>query len=147
MNFINIGFGSVLAQDKILAMLSPESAPIKRLLNAHKEKGRLIDATYGRKTKTILITTTGTILLCGINPETLLFKLTSTIFLAKNNIVSILCSESAPIKRMIADARENARLIDATYGKKTTTLLITDSDYIITLSTPFTEVVEYFNKI
>lgn len=147
MDLINIGFGSVVAQDKILTMLSPQSAPVKRLLNAHKEKGKLIDATYGRKAKAVLITNAGTILLCGIFPEITLLKLTDLIFVAKNNLLSILCVDSAPIKRMIVDARENGTLIDATYGKKTTTLLITDSDYIIILSMPFYEVMECFNKI
>lgn len=67
---LNIGFGNVVVADRIVAIVSPGSAPIKRLKEDAKEQGRLIDATYGRKTRAIVITESNHVILSAINPET-----------------------------------------------------------------------------
>ncbi|AFG36010.1 MULTISPECIES: DUF370 domain-containing protein [Fervidobacterium] len=68
---INIGFGNVIAGDRVIAIVNPESAPLKRLKEDAKNEGKLIDATYGRKTRSILITDSNHIILSAIQPETI----------------------------------------------------------------------------
>ncbi|ODN31233.1 DUF370 domain-containing protein [Fervidobacterium thailandense] len=68
---INIGFGNVIAGDRVIAIVNPESAPLKRLKEDAKTEGKLIDATYGRKTRSILITDSNHIILSAIQPETI----------------------------------------------------------------------------
>ncbi len=69
MNFINIGFGNRLSFSKIVAVISPDSAPIKRMISDAKEAGRLIDATYGRKTSAVIITDSGHIVLSALTAD------------------------------------------------------------------------------
>ena len=69
MKLISIGFGSYVAPERIVAALDPESNPIKRIVSHGKDAGKLIDATYGRKTKTVLIMDSGHIILCPLAPE------------------------------------------------------------------------------
>lgn len=68
---INIGFGNVALSDRIIAIVSPESAPIKRLIQETREKGKLIDATYGRKTRAVIITDCEYVILSAIQPDTM----------------------------------------------------------------------------
>ncbi len=70
MKLINIGFGNMVAAGKVVAVVSPDSAPIKRMVQEAKEAGTLIDATYGRRTKAVLVMDGGTIVLSAIMPET-----------------------------------------------------------------------------
>lgn len=67
---LNIGFGNVVVSERVVAIVSPGSAPIKRLKEDAKEQGRLIDATYGRKTRAIVVTDSNHVILSAINPET-----------------------------------------------------------------------------
>ncbi len=67
---LNIGFGNVVVAERVVAIVSPGSAPIKRLKEDAKEQGRLIDATYGRKTRAIVVTDSNHVILSAINPET-----------------------------------------------------------------------------
>jgi len=67
---INIGFGNIVSANHIIAIVSPESAPIKRIIGEAKEGGRLIDATYGRRTRSVIITESNQIILSAIQPET-----------------------------------------------------------------------------
>jgi regulator of extracellular matrix RemA (YlzA/DUF370 family) len=67
---LNIGFGNVVVSERIVAIVGPGSAPIKRLKEDAKEQGRLIDATYGRKTRAIVVTDSNHVILSAINPET-----------------------------------------------------------------------------
>lgn len=69
--FINIGFGNTVNADKIIAIVSPESAPIKRLVSKAKDDGRAVDATQGRKTKSVLIMENDRIILSALLPETI----------------------------------------------------------------------------
>ena len=68
---VHVGFGNILAMDKVLAIVSPTSAPIKRTVQAAKNKGLLIDLTSGRKTKAVIIMDNGHIVLIALNPETI----------------------------------------------------------------------------
>lgn len=68
---INIGFGNLISASRIIAVVSPESAPIKRLIQETREKGLLIDATYGRKTRAVIITDSDHIVLTAVQPETI----------------------------------------------------------------------------
>ena len=69
--FINIGFGNTVNAGKIIAIVSPDSAPIKRLVSRAKEDGRTVDATQGRKTKAVLIMENDRIVLSALRPETI----------------------------------------------------------------------------
>ncbi len=70
MKLVNIGFGNLINANRVIAMVSPESAPIKRIITEAREKGTLIDASFGRKTKTVLVMDSGHVILSGIQPET-----------------------------------------------------------------------------
>lgn len=67
---INIGFGNIVSANRVIAIVSPESAPIKRIITDAKEEQRLVDATYGRRTRAVIITDSGHIILSAIQPET-----------------------------------------------------------------------------
>ncbi len=69
-NLINIGFGNIVMANRIIAIVSPESAPIKRLIQEARERAALIDATYGRRTRAVIITDSDHIILSAIQPET-----------------------------------------------------------------------------
>ena len=71
MRFINIGFGNVVAAQRILAVLSPDSAPIKRMIQEAKERGMLIDASFGRSTRSVLLMDTDHVILSALGPEQL----------------------------------------------------------------------------
>lgn len=76
MKLINIGFGSMVSAGRVLAVLDPDSAPIKRVIQEAKERAMLIDASYGRKTKAVLVMDTDHIILSAITPEALNARLT-----------------------------------------------------------------------
>ena len=71
MKLINIGFGSMIAAGRVLSVLEPESAPIKRVVQEAKERGMLIDASYGRKTASVILMDTDHVILCAYEPENL----------------------------------------------------------------------------
>lgn len=70
MKFINIGFGNMVSASRIIAVVSPESAPVKRVIQDSREKGLLIDATYGRRTRAVIIMDSGHTILSAVQPET-----------------------------------------------------------------------------
>ena len=70
MKLINIGFGNMVLARRLVAIVSPESAPIKRLVQEAKDRGSLIDATYGRRTRAVLITDSEHVILSALQPET-----------------------------------------------------------------------------
>lgn len=76
MKMINIGFGNMVSAERIIAIVSPESAPIKRIISDAREKSLLIDATYGRRTRAVIVTDNGCIVLSAIQPETVAGRLT-----------------------------------------------------------------------
>ena len=71
MRLINIGFGSLIAAGRVLSILEPDSAPIKRVVQEARERGMLIDASYGRKTKAVILMDTDHVILSAMNTETL----------------------------------------------------------------------------
>ena len=71
MKLINIGFGSMVAASRVLSMLAPDSAPIKRIVQEAKERGMLIDASYGRATKTVILMDTDHVILSALTPDVL----------------------------------------------------------------------------
>lgn len=74
MKLINIGFGSMVAANRLLSILSPDSAPIKRVIQEARERGMLIDASYGRKTKAVILMDTDHVILSAIPPETIVAR-------------------------------------------------------------------------
>ena len=75
MRLINIGFGNMVNADRLVAIVSPESAPIKRIIQDSKEKGTLIDATHGRRTRAVIITDSDHIILTYLQSETVANRL------------------------------------------------------------------------
>ena len=75
MKLINIGFGNMVSASRLVAIVSPESAPIKRIISDARDKGQLVDATYGRRTRAVIITDSGHIILSAIQPETVAGRL------------------------------------------------------------------------
>jgi len=71
MKLINIGFGNLVSQDRLLAVVSPDSAPVKRLIQEAKDRGMCVDASYGRKTRAVLLMDTDHVILSAIQPETI----------------------------------------------------------------------------
>ncbi len=71
MSLINIGFGNIVLSEKVVAVISPESAPIKRVIREAEEKGKLINATYGRRTRAVIVTDSDHIILSALQPETI----------------------------------------------------------------------------
>lgn len=71
MKLINIGFGSLVAMSRVLAIVEPDSAPIKRVMQEARERGMLIDASYGRKTKSVVLMDTDHVILSALTPEVL----------------------------------------------------------------------------
>lgn len=71
MKLLNIGFGSQVAANRLLAILSPDSAPIKRVVQEARDRGMLIDASYGRRTKAVILMDTDHVILSAIPPEAL----------------------------------------------------------------------------
>jgi len=68
---ISIGFGNIVSANRIVAIVTPESAPIKRLVAEAREQGQLIDATYGRRTRAVIVTDSSHVILCAVQPETI----------------------------------------------------------------------------
>ena len=75
MKFINIGFGNLVSVGRVIAVVGPESAPIKRMVQEAREQGTLIDATYGRRTRAVLIMDNDHVILSAIQPETIANRL------------------------------------------------------------------------
>lgn len=75
MKLINIGFGNIVMANRIVAIVSPESAPIKRIIQEGKERGMCIDATYGRRTRAVIITDSDHVILSAVQPETVANRL------------------------------------------------------------------------
>lgn len=75
MRLLNIGFGNIVSANRVVAIVSPESAPIKRIIQEARENNILIDATYGRKTRAVIIADSGHIILSAVQPETVAGRL------------------------------------------------------------------------
>ncbi len=71
MKLINIGFGNIVSAERIISIVSPESAPIKRLVQEAKDNKTAVDATYGRRTRSVIIMDSGHVILSAVQPETI----------------------------------------------------------------------------
>ncbi len=71
MKFINVGFGNMVAADRVVALVAPDSAPMKRLISEARESGRIIDVTCGRRTRSIIVTDSDHVILSATQPETI----------------------------------------------------------------------------
>lgn len=69
--FINVGFGNIVNAEKIVAVVSPDAAPIKRMVQSAREEGRIIDATQGRRTKAVMVTEDSYLVLSALQPDTI----------------------------------------------------------------------------
>ena len=76
MKLINIGFGNMISAERLLAVVSPDSAPIKRMIQESRDRGMLIDASYSRKTKSVILMDTDHVILSALTPETLTARMT-----------------------------------------------------------------------
>lgn len=74
---INVGFGNIVAANRIIAIVDPDSAPIKRIIQEARDRGSLIDATYGRRTRAVVITDSGHVVLSAVQPETVAHRFTA----------------------------------------------------------------------
>lgn len=88
---INIGFGNIVSANRVIAIVSPESSPIKRMIQEAREKGLLVDATYGRRTRAVLVTDSGHVVLSPVQPETIAHR-----FIDVNKADAALSEESRP---------------------------------------------------
>ncbi|MDF0725242.1 DUF370 domain-containing protein [Cytobacillus sp. S13-E01] len=74
---INIGFGNIVSANRIISIVSPESAPIKRIVQDARDRGMLIDATYGRRTRAVMVMDSDHVILSAVQPETVAQRLTN----------------------------------------------------------------------
>lgn len=79
MQFINVGFGNIVSANRIIAIVSPESAPIKRMIQEAKDNRVAIDATYGRRTRAAILMDSGHIILSAIQPETVAGRIDNSV--------------------------------------------------------------------
>lgn len=77
MRLINIGFGNMVSVNRIVAIVSPESAPIKRIITKSRESNMLVDATYGRRSRAVIMTDSGHVILSPVQPETIANRLSA----------------------------------------------------------------------
>ncbi|MDQ0159149.1 extracellular matrix/biofilm regulator RemA [Alkalibacillus sp. S2W] len=70
LKLINIGFGNVVSANRIISIVSPESAPIKRIITVARDSNKLVDATYGRRTRAVIVTDSDHVILSAVQPET-----------------------------------------------------------------------------
>lgn len=75
---INIGYGNIVSAGRVIAIVSPESAPIKRIVQDARDSGRLVDATYGRRTRAVIIMDSDHVVLSAIQPETVAHRFVNT---------------------------------------------------------------------
>ena len=78
MKLVGIGFGNLVSAERIISIMSPESAPIKRMIQDARERGLLIDASFGRSTKAVITMDSGNVILSALSPETLAARCTDT---------------------------------------------------------------------
>ena len=74
MKLVNIGFGGMVAEERVLAVISPDSSPIKRMIQDVRERGQLIDASFGRKTQAVLVMDSGHVILSALTPDEITAK-------------------------------------------------------------------------
>ena len=128
---IHIGFGNILAMNRVIAIASPNSAPTRRIIKEGKNKGLLVDMTNGRKTKAVIFTDSGHIVLAALAPETIASRIQKSW-----GRLAIKPEEAEDNENIIQQAKSKGLLIDVTNGKKTQSVIFTDSGHIILAAVP-----------
>jgi regulator of extracellular matrix RemA (YlzA/DUF370 family) len=128
---IHIGFGNVLAMNRVIAVASPNSAPTRRIIKEGKSKGLLIDMTNGRKTKAVIFTDSGHIVLAALAPETIASRIQKSW-----DRLAIKPDESEEKENIVQQSKSKGLLIDLTGGKKTQSVIFTDGGQIILAAIP-----------
>lgn len=123
---IHIGFGNVLAVNRVIAVAPPNSAPTRRIIKEGKSKGLLIDMTNGRKTKAVIFTDSGHIVLAALAPETIASRIQKSW-----GRLTIKPEEGEEKENLVQQSKSKGLLIDLTNGKKTQSVIFTDSGHII----------------
>ncbi len=85
MKLINIGFGNIVSSDRIISIVSPESAPVKRIVQDAKDSKMAIDATYGRRTRSVIIMDSGHVILSAVQPETVASRVNNNVPVTDEN--------------------------------------------------------------
>ena len=104
MKLINIGFGNIVSANRLVAIVGPESAPIKRIIQDARDRGFLVDATYGRRTRAVLIADSGHVILSAVQPETVANRL--TVKDSDEETAEVFFSVSATTRKMRENDRE-----------------------------------------
>lgn len=78
-NLISIGYGNIISANRVISIISPESAPVKRIIQDAKESGKLVDATYGRRTRSVIIMDSDHVVLSAVQPETVANRINAEI--------------------------------------------------------------------
>jgi regulator of extracellular matrix RemA (YlzA/DUF370 family) len=128
---IHIGFGNVLAVNRVIAVASPNSAPTRRIIKEGKNKGLLIDMTNGRKTKAVIFTDSGHIVLAALAPETISNRIQKSW-----ERLSLKPDGNEEKENIIQQSKSRGLLIDVTGGKKTQSVIFTDGGQIILAAAP-----------
>ena len=84
MQLVNIGFGNIVSAERVVSIVSPESAPIKRVISEARDRGQLVDATYGRRTRAVVVADSGHVILSAVQPETISHRFASPKSAANN---------------------------------------------------------------
>ena len=138
MSFISPGFNSLINEDRIIAMTTTDSSPLRHLIGRYRDEGKLIDLTSGRSMKSIIFTDSGHIILSYLAIGRLYdkdsekyVKVDCGCVIRKDKILTVQGPDASPVKRMIQYAKKNGRLVDLSFGKKTRSVIFTDTDNII----------------
>lgn len=137
---IHIGFGNVLAMNRVIAVASPNSAPTRRIIKEGKSKGLLIDMTNGRKTKAVIFTDSGHIILAALAPETISSRIQKSWerlgITAAPERTPANAEEGERKENLVQQSRGKGLLIDLTGGKKIQSLIFTEGGQIILAAVP-----------
>lgn len=144
---LNIGFGSSVVAGRVVAIVSPKSAPkkrhsvpMKRLKDDAKEENRLVDATHGRETRVIIIMDSNHVVLSAIQSEKItgggemeqtLLNIGFGSSVVAERVVAIVSPNSSPMKRLKDDAKEEKRLVNVTHGHKVRVIIVMDSNHVV----------------
>jgi regulator of extracellular matrix RemA (YlzA/DUF370 family) len=136
---LNIGFGNRVLTSRVVAVLVPGSAPLRRLKQEADEKGMLGNGTHGRRCRSILLIDSGHVLLSAIHPDTLCRRMETLVCGNENDgnrvvtsrVVAVFTHGSASVNRMKNNAHRAGRLVDLTQGRKCRSMLLLDSGQIL----------------
>lgn len=133
-DLLHVGFGANVATNRVVVICDPDSAPIRRMVRRAKENGTATDVTYGRRMRSVIVMDTGHIVVAALRPETIARRLREATIvgtIGAARIVTVSDADSAPIKRMVQQAREEDSVIDVTYGRRVKTVIVLDTGHVV----------------